>query len=50
MIIGTGAASLLAGSLGGAVGMGVVYPFDTLKTKPQVYGQLRREGVVDSIC
>jgi hypothetical protein len=44
MIVGTGAASLLAGSLGGAVGVGVAYPFDTLKTKSQVYGQLRREA------
>jgi solute carrier family 25 carnitine/acylcarnitine transporter 20/29 len=40
VILGTGAASLLAGSLGGAVGVGVAYPFDTLKTKSQVY---RRE-------
>ena len=38
-----GAASLLAASLGGAVGVGVAYPFDTLKTKAQVYGQQRRQ-------
>ncbi|EED89830.1 mitochondrial carrier protein, partial [Thalassiosira pseudonana CCMP1335] len=28
---------LLAGSVGGAIGVGVAYPFDTLKTKSQVY-------------
>ncbi|KAL9179289.1 hypothetical protein ACHAXT_008579 [Thalassiosira profunda] len=38
-VIGTGAASLLAGSVGGAIGVGVAYPLDTLKTKAQVYGQ-----------
>jgi hypothetical protein len=38
-VIGTGAASLLAGSVGGAIGVGVAYPFDTLKTKSQVYSQ-----------
>ena len=36
-VIGTGAASLLAGSVGGAIGVGVAYPLDTLKTKSQVY-------------
>jgi len=29
-------ASLLAGSIGGAIGVGVAYPFDTLSTKAQV--------------
>ena len=38
-VIGTGAASILAGSVGGAIGVGVAYPLDTLKTKSQVYGQ-----------
>ncbi len=38
-VIGTGAASLLAGSVGGAIGVGVAYPLDTLKTKAQVYSQ-----------
>jgi hypothetical protein len=38
-----GAASLLAGSIGGAVGVGVAYPFDTLKTKAQVYGQKQQK-------
>ena len=42
VILGTGAASLLAGSLGGAVVVGVAYPFDTLKTKSQVYRRERR--------
>jgi hypothetical protein len=28
---------LVAGSLGGAIGVGVAYPFDTLKTKAQIY-------------
>mmetsp|Transcript_7397 Transcript_7397/g.12189 ORF Transcript_7397/g.12189 Transcript_7397/m.12189 type:complete len:408 (-) Transcript_7397:398-1621(-) len=36
-VIGTGAASLLAGSVGGAIGVGIAYPLDTLKTKSQVY-------------
>lgn len=43
LIIGAGAASLIAGSLGGAIGVGVAYPFDTLKTKSQVYGQQRQQ-------
>jgi hypothetical protein len=38
-----GAASLLAACLGGVVGVAVAYPFDTLKTKAQVYGQQRRQ-------
>jgi hypothetical protein len=29
-------ASLLAGSVGGAIGVGIAYPFDTLSTKAQV--------------
>ena len=29
-------ASLFAGSVGGAIGVGVSYPFDTLSTKAQV--------------
>lgn len=32
----TAMASLLAGSIGGAVGVGMAYPFDTLSTKAQV--------------
>lgn len=43
LVIGAGAASLIAGSLGGAIGVGVAYPFDTLKTKSQVYGQQRQQ-------
>ena len=37
-----GAASLVAGSVGGAVGVGVSYPLDTLQTKAQVYYGRRR--------
>ena len=33
-------ASLLAGSVAGAVGVGVAFPLDTLKTKSQVMGRL----------
>jgi len=33
------AASLIAGSLAGAIGVGVAFPLDTLKTKSQVLGQ-----------
>mmetsp|Transcript_6635 Transcript_6635/g.13812 ORF Transcript_6635/g.13812 Transcript_6635/m.13812 type:complete len:95 (-) Transcript_6635:1201-1485(-) len=32
----TAMASLLAGSIGGAIGVGASYPFDTLSTKAQV--------------
>ena len=32
-------ASLLAGSVSGAIGIGVAYPLDTLKTKTQVMGE-----------
>lgn len=42
-LIGPAAASLLAGSVGGAIGVGVAYPLDTLKTKSQVLGQQRQE-------
>jgi solute carrier family 25 carnitine/acylcarnitine transporter 20/29 len=42
-VIGTGAASLLAGSVGGAIGVGVAYPLDTLKTKAQVFSQRRAQ-------
>jgi len=31
-------ASLLAGSIAGAIGVGVAFPLDTLKTKSQVLG------------
>jgi len=33
-------ASILAGSVAGAVGVGVAYPFDTLKTKAQIMGRV----------
>jgi hypothetical protein len=41
-VLGTGVASLLAGSVGGAIGVGVAYPFDTIKTKAQVYSNNQR--------
>ena len=34
------AASLLAGSVAGAVGVGVAFPFDTMKTKCQILGKM----------
>lgn len=34
-VIGTGVASLFAGSVGSAIGTGVAYPLDVLKTKAQ---------------
>ena len=36
-VIGAGAASILAGSVGGAIGVGVAYPLDTLKTKSPTF-------------
>lgn len=35
-VIGTGFASLFAGSVGSAIGTGLAYPLDLLKTKAQV--------------
>ncbi len=46
-MIGAGAASLLAGSVGGAIGVGVAYPLDTLKTKSQVFSQQRQKVLND---
>jgi hypothetical protein len=42
-VIGTGVASLFAGSVGSAVGTGVAYPLDVLKTKAQT--SLDEDGV-----
>ena len=39
MQINPGAAPLLAGSLAGAIGVGIAFPLDTLKTKSQVLSQ-----------
>lgn len=39
MMIPPGVASIMAGSVAGAVGIGVAFPLDTLKTKAQVLGQ-----------
>jgi hypothetical protein len=48
-VIGTGAASLLAGSVGGAIGVGVAYPLDTLKTKSQVYSSQQQRRIKDDL-
>ena len=42
------AASLLAGSLAGAIGVGVAFPLDTLKTKSQVLSQQETPGTVST--
>lgn len=44
-VMSAAATSLLAGSVAGAVGVGVAFPLDTLKTKAQVMGQ----GAEDSV-
>jgi solute carrier family 25 carnitine/acylcarnitine transporter 20/29 len=36
-------ASVLAGSLAGAIGVGVAFPLDTLKTKSQILGQQQQQ-------
>jgi len=47
-------ASILAGSIAGAIGVGVAFPLDTLKTKAQVFSQQRQRqqqqngGIVSS--
>jgi hypothetical protein len=41
MVVGPAAASVLAGSIAGAIGVGVAFPLDTLKTKAQVLSQQR---------
>jgi hypothetical protein len=38
-MVGPAAASVLAGSIAGAIGVGVAFPLDTLKTKAQVLSQ-----------
>jgi solute carrier family 25 carnitine/acylcarnitine transporter 20/29 len=38
-----GLSSVLAGSLAGAVGVGLAYPLDTIKTKSQLYSQEQRQ-------
>jgi hypothetical protein len=40
-------ASLFAGSIGGAIGVGISYPFDTLSTKAQVSTGKGNEGKVN---
>jgi len=41
-VVPEAAASLIAGSLAGAIGVGVAFPFDTLKTKQIVLSQQRQ--------
>jgi solute carrier family 25 carnitine/acylcarnitine transporter 20/29 len=41
-LVGPAAASVLAGSVAGAVGVGLAFPLDTLKTKAQVLSQQSR--------
>lgn len=40
------AASIIAGSIAGAIGVGVAFPLDTLKTKSQVLGQAQSGGSI----
>jgi hypothetical protein len=40
-MVGPAAASVLAGSIAGAIGVGIAFPLDTLKTKAQVLSQQR---------
>jgi hypothetical protein len=39
-----GIASVAAGSIAGAIGVGVAFPLDTLKTKSQVFSQMQRDN------
>jgi hypothetical protein len=49
-VIGTGVASLFAGSVGSAVGTGVAYPLDVLKTKAQTsLDGLEETGILERI-
>ena len=47
-LVGPAAASVLAGSIAGAVGVGVAFPLDTLKTKAQVLGP-EANGMIQTI-
>jgi hypothetical protein len=47
--IGATMASLIAGSVGGAIGVGVSYPFDTLSTKAQVSSGKKQVNFVQNI-
>jgi hypothetical protein len=47
LLINPSVASLLSGSIAGAIGVGVAFPLDTLKTKSQVLGQTT--GKIDGI-
>lgn len=47
-MVGPAAASVLAGSVAGAIGVGVAFPLDTLKTKAQVLSQQRSARATSS--
>lgn len=47
-VVGPAAASVLAGSVAGAIGVGVAFPLDTLKTKAQVMSQQARADSASS--
>lgn len=44
LVLNPSLASLLSGSIAGAIGVGVAFPLDTLKTKSQVLGKARGTG------
>ena len=46
LVMNPSVASLLSGSIAGAIGVGVAFPLDTLKTKSQVLGQ--SSGKIDT--
>jgi hypothetical protein len=46
---GAALASLLAGSVAGAIGVGVAFPLDTLKTKAQVLGPKKTSGMLQTV-
>jgi hypothetical protein len=46
---GPAVASVLAGSVAGAVGVGVAFPLDTLKTKAQVLGPDKTSGMLQTV-
>ncbi|GKZ00488.1 hypothetical protein MPSEU_001001300 [Mayamaea pseudoterrestris] len=47
-LVGPAAASVLAGSVAGAIGVGVAFPLDTLKTKAQLLGP-EASGMIQTI-
>mmetsp|Transcript_9381 Transcript_9381/g.14035 ORF Transcript_9381/g.14035 Transcript_9381/m.14035 type:complete len:321 (+) Transcript_9381:115-1077(+) len=47
-VINPAVASLVAGSVAGAIGVGVAFPLDTLKTKSQVLASSQRSGGIQT--